>query len=246
MRTRGWALVIMSTLTAAAGGAAADGAVEVAASIDVTVTVEATAAPPPSFVVDAAPLPVVVDAAPLPFVVDTSASAGAASALTSSTPLVRPHWEAALAMVLPLELGDPGLHAAVGRQIGSFRLAGEYTLTDAASDRAMPGALAVVSDCGQRQRLGVAARYRLGLGTPDVGVGFYLEGGLGQATTRWSKTGTSRRDDALIGLGFELAGGGARLAGFELGGRFTIADGDGPDAAREVTGVITVGLLVGG
>ena len=231
MRTRGRALVITSAIAAAGATAWADAAVEVAAAIDVTVTVETAPAP-----------------APAPMSASVAAPADAdPHALTFVTPLTRPHWEAALAVVLPLDLGDPGLHLAAGRQIGSVRLAGEYTLTDAASDRARPGTAMVIPDCGQRQRLGVAARYRLGVGAPGVGAGFYLEAGIGQATTTWKLTGTSRRRDALVGLGLEMAGGaGGRLAGFELGARFTIADGDGPTPTRDVVGVITMGLLVGG
>ena len=143
---------------------------------------------------------------------------------------------------------DVGLHAAAGRAFGPLRLAGEYTLGDASADRAVAvgGAVGVMADCGQRQRLGVAARYRVDLGLPTMGTGAYVEAGVGRATTAWKSGVTSTRDDMLLGVGFELLGGDARVVGMDLGMRVTIAEPEQPGAAKDTTGVITVGLLLGG
>jgi hypothetical protein len=217
-----------------ASGARADAAVavvatahvEVAAHVDVVVVGAADPAPAPAMVA--------VD--------------GGGAGLTTATPLSRSHWEAGIAMTLPLALGDVGLHAAAGRAFGPLRLAGEYTLGDASADRAVAvgGAVGVMADCGQRQRLGVAARYRVDLGLPTMGTGVYVEAGVGRATTAWKSGFTSTRDDMLLGVGFELLGGDARVVGMDLGMRVTIAEPEQPGAAKDTTGVITVGLLLGG
>lgn len=217
-----------------AGGARADAVVaveagahvEVSARVDVVVTGEATAVVAP-----APPAP-----APL--------AATDAGGLTFATPLTRPHWEGELAMTLPLALGDVGLHAAIGRQVGAFRVAAEYTLTDASTDTGVGPLMAVPLDCGRQQRLGLALRYRLGLGLPELGTGLYVEAGLGRNTVAWKTRGTTRHDDVLLGVGFDMLGGGARTVGLDLGARFTLADTGGGD--REATGVIALGLLVGG
>lgn len=208
---------------------AAAAQVEVSAHVDVVVAGDATAvgvaeAPPPL--------------APPP-------GPGGVSGLTFATPLTRPHWEGELAMTLPLALGDVGLHAAIGRQVGAFRLAAEYTLSDVSTDGGGSPLMALPVDCGRQQRLGVALRYRLGVGLPELGTGLYVEAGLGRNTVAWKSRGaTTRHDDVLLGLGFDMLGGGARTVGLDLGARFTLADTGGGD--REATGVIALGLLVGG
>lgn len=168
-----------------------------------------------------------------------SASAPAEGELVWSTPLARPHWEAAVAMALPLDTaGDIGLHVAAGRQLGGFRLALEYTRSDTAGDRpSKTGAL--MADCGLSQRIGVAARYRVGMGAPPVGFGAYLEGGAGRDEVSWSHSGTSVERDLMLGLGVELVGGGDRLFGVDIGARFVLAE-------RTTTGFLTVGLIAGG
>lgn len=200
--------------------------VEVSAHVDVVVTGEAGE--------------VAAAEAPPPAPPGASDPAG----LTFATPLTRPHWEGELAMTLPLALGDVGLHAAVGRQVGAFRVAAEYTLSDVSTDGGAGPLTAVPLDCGRQQRLGVALRYRLGLGLPELGTGLYVEAGLGRNTVAWKTRGTTRHDDVLLGLGFDMLGGGARTVGLDLGARFTLADTGGGD--REATGVIALGLLVGG
>lgn len=200
--------------------------VEVSAHVDVVVTgaageVVAAEAPPP--------------APPVP---------PDAGGLTFATPLTRPHWEGELAMTLPLARGAVGLHAAIGRQVGAFRVAAEYTLTDASTDGGAGPLRAVPLDCGRQQRLGLALRYRLGLGLPELGTGLYVEAGLGRNTVAWKTRGTTRHGDVLLGVGFDMLGGGARTVGLDLGARFTLADTGGGD--REATGVIALGLLVGG
>ncbi len=199
---------------------AAEAHVEVSAHVDVVVMGEAAA----------------VDA-PAPAATDVGG-------LTFATPLTRPHWEGELAMTLPLALGDVGLHAAIGRQVGAFRVAAEYTLTDTSTDTGAGPLSAVPLDCGRQQRLGLALRYRLGVGLPELGTGLYVEAGLGRNTVAWKTRGTTRHDDVLLGVGFDMLGGGARTVGLDLGARFTLADTGAGD--REATGVIALGLLVGG
>ncbi len=235
MRPRHHRLVTIATLLAASvstalagpgAGAGFDAAVEVEAVVEVRVEVA----------------PEVVRVASPPPVVATASTTGWGTAGT--VPLERPHWEVGLAMTVPLGAGDLGVHAAAGRQVGPVRLAAEYTLTAASGDRDRAGG--VVLDCGQRQRLGLAARYRLGVGTPEVATGLFVEGGLGLVETRWQVTGAARQRDAMAGLGVELAAGRARLAGLDVGARVTIAARDTAGAPREVTGLLLVGLLVGG
>lgn len=173
---------------------------------------------------------------------------GGGSELTFDTPLSRSHWEAGVAMTVPMGFGDIGLHAAVGRAFGPLRLAGEYTLDSASADRTVSTGWtsAVMADCGQRQRLGLGARYRVDMGLATMGTGVYVEAGVGRATTTWKSGAESTRKDVLLGLGFELLGGGQRLIGMDLGARFTIAEAEQPGAAKDTTGLITIGLLVGG
>ncbi|MBL8626546.1 MAG: hypothetical protein JNK64_34840 [Myxococcales bacterium] len=201
--------------------------VEVSAHVDVVVSGDGSAVVAP----EAPPPPPLVPP-------------GDAGGLTFATPLTRPHWEGELAMTLPLALGDVGLHAAIGRQVGAFRVAAEYTLSDASTDGGAGPLMAVPVDCGRQQRLGVALRYRLGIGLPELGTGLYVEAGLGRNTVAWKTRGTTRHDDVLLGVGFDMLGGGARTVGLDLGARFTLADTGGGD--REATGVIALGLLVGG
>lgn len=147
--------------------------------------------------------------------------------LTVETPLSRPHWEAVLAMALPMDLGDLGLHAAFGRQVGPFRAAAEYTLR------------------GDEQRLGVAGRYRVDLGDDTVGMGFYGEAGVGIERIRDERSGLDSRRDALFGFGFEVMGGDHRTVGLEMGARFILAERNLPDEPRELVALVTVGLQVG-
>ena len=165
--------------------------------------------------------------------------AGVASAdETAPSPLMRPHWEAEVAMVLPLELAhDPGVHVAVGRQIGGFRLAAEYTRGDASIDR--PSGFTVMTDSGLSQRLGIAARYRVGMGAPPIGFGAYLEGGLGRDEVTWSRGDSTVARDLMLGLGVEMAGGDERLFGLDVGARFVLG-------GRETAALFTIGLIAGG
>lgn len=209
MRTRAALLVVML----GAGVASADEvAVAIEAHVEVAVTVDGT-----------------------------PRTAPASDDLTWTTPLARPHWEAAVAMAVPIDTsGEPGLHVALGRQLGGFRLALEYTRTDAAGDRpsmTIPGL--VSPDCGLSQRLGVAARYRVGMGAPPVGFGAYLEGGLGRDEVTWSHSPTTVERDLMLGLGVEVVGGDDRLLGFDMGARFVLAD-------RATAAMLVVGLIAGG
>ncbi len=215
-----------------ASGARADGVVvvEAAAHVEVSAHVDVVVGGEAAAIVAPAP-------APPPASTDVGG-------LTFATPLTQPHWEGELAMTLPLALGDVGLHAAIGRQVGAFRVAAEYTLTDASTDTGAGPLSAAPLDCGRQQRLGLALRYRLGVGLPELGTGLYVEAGLGRNTVAWKTRGTTRHDDVLLGLGFDMLGGGARTVGLDLGARFTLADTGGGD--REATGVIALGLLVGG
>lgn len=137
------------------------------------------------------------------------------------------HWEAGLGVqgsiamgIGPIEAHEPvGLQLTAGRQIGSFRLAGDFSLV------AFSGCIGREEVDGQVHRIGASARYRIPVGgTSDIfgrprtsGVGFYVGGGLGRQSIRYVGGGHSARSDAMVELGIEFAAGKKRFAGFDLG-----------------------------
>ncbi len=178
------------------------------------------------------------------------ARADADATLSTSTPLTRDHWELGLAMLLPAELDqDVGAQAVLARQVGPLRLGLEYAMVGRCAERMLydkdTGAVEVAKVDAQVHRIGVGARYRVGLGTSSVGTGVYLEGGVGRQQHRFERGPALTRDDVALGFGFEMLGGGAQLVGFDLGGRFTLARGATDDAPVESTATVVLGLLLG-
>jgi hypothetical protein len=181
--------------------------------------------------------------------VSTSGDARDPGRSTFVTPLTRSHWEAGLGMVFPMQQGgEIGVHAALGRTFGPLRVTGEYSLGGASTDRTVTAGwiTSTAADCGQRERFGVAARYRVAAGTPDAGGGLYVEAGVGRATTAWKSFGKTTRDDVLLGVGVDMLAGGVRSIGMDLGARITIAEPEQPDGPRDTTVMMAIGLLVGG
>lgn len=217
-------LVVCLALTGAAAPAVADvvAAVEIEAHVEVAARVE-VAAP----------------------IVDAPRPAG----LEERSPLTRGHWELGLAMLLPIDHGDPGAHAVLGRQLGPVRLGLEYSLGSACADQTYvdkaTGAIMTEAADAQLHRIGAAARYRVGVGMDDVGAGLYLEAGVGRQQLRFDRGPAAVRDDVLIGIGMDVLGGGRQLVGLDIGGRFTLASGSSDAAPAEVTAALVVGLLLG-
>ena len=139
------------------------------------------------------------------------------------------HWEASVGVqgaismdIGPIEAHEPaGLQITAGRQLGSFRLAGDFSLLS------FSGCIGPEDVEGQIHRLGASARYRLSMtGDQDVfggpafmGASVYVGGGLGRQSIRYVGGGHSARTDAMLELGMEIAGGLKHIAGIDVGVR---------------------------
>lgn len=136
-----------------------------------------------------------------------------------------------------------GVHAAAGRQLGHWRLAGEYTFLSFESFFTGAG--------GQLHRVGGAVRYRVGLPMPDAAMetGFYVEAGAGHQRFAWTGGGSEGRRDLAFGLGYELAGGHGQVAGFDVGVRVLaagkLADGPRMDETLDLAWTIQIGGVLG-
>lgn len=234
-----------------------DARVAVEVAVDVAVDVGAGAA------VDAAP--VVVTAAPVAGV-DAAPVVLTAAPAAEGTPLDGHRWEAGVGVLVTPSFSAgaldakeaAGVHAALGRQLGPWRLAAEYSFLpfDGCVDAYDAGGRWMGWDDypGQLHRLGAAARYRVGVGAPEVAAGLYVEAGVGRQAIRLEEGGGATRHDVALGLGFEMAGGISRIVGMDLGVRATAAPaptsgvpGARPgDATTDVTVGFVLGLLVGG
>lgn len=148
-------------------------------------------------------------------------------------PLVAPHWELSIGMLLPMELsGDgPTLAVAAGRQIGPVRLAVDYSRYVRASE---------VYVCPyEASRLGLSARYRVSLGFDVGAIGAYVEGGLGREVAR-HEMATEIAPSVLVGVGLEGLFGDRGSIGFDLGYRMHI-----DTATDDTVSLIQFGLLLG-
>lgn len=150
-------------------------------------------------------------------------------------PLVAPHWEVAVGMLLPFELSSDGPTLAVqaGRQIGPLRLAVDY----ARYERPFPQA----GICPyEASRLGLSARYRVSLGMGVAAFGAYVEGGLGREVARHHDM-TATSPSVLVGAGVEAMFGERRSIGFDVGYRMHI-----DTATQASVSLLQLGMLLGG
>lgn len=136
-----------------------------------------------------------------------------------------------------------GVHATAGRQLGSWRVSGE--LVFASFDD-------IFEDVGgQLQRYGVSVRYRFDLpgagGHQQLRPGAYVEAGAGQQRIAWDLGGELVRKDLAFGVGYEMATGTRRIAGFHTGLEVLAAEslGDPMDRTLDLTWMIVMGGLFG-
>lgn len=174
-------------------------------------------------------------------------AANSAGTLTSETPLTSVHWEGGLAMAIGMDLSaDINVHAAFGLQVDAVRIAAEYTMNKAHSETMDPTSTwRMIDHWGQNQRFGLAGRYRLDVGTSDIGAGLYVEAGAGLNVTNWAKQADTRQGDVMLGLGCEFLVGERKRMGMDFGFRFLISEGVTADAPRDVATIFTLGMLVG-
>ncbi len=138
------------------------------------------------------------------------ATAGTAHADSSDDPFVRDRTEVGFGMLVggytvgPVGGAAVGMHLDLGRQMGPFKLYGEYHLLSV-------GESATTVDDPVRgilHRVGLAARYNFaeiggGRYKPIQGT-FWLEGGMGRQIVQWTEGGKLTRDDASFGFGAQM------------------------------------------
>jgi len=138
------------------------------------------------------------------------ATAGTARADSSDDPFVRNRTEVGFGMLVggysvgPVGGAAVGMHLDLGRQMGPFKLYGEYNFMSVGESAT------TVEDPtrGMLHRLGLGARYNFaeiggGKYKPIQGT-FWLEGGIGRQRVQWMEGGVLTRDDASFGFGAQM------------------------------------------
>jgi hypothetical protein len=230
---------VLATILVAVGPTAAADTVDV----NVDVNVDVTTTPTEPMIVE----PVIVEPGP---------------------PLLRGHRLEGSVMVeggaMPaigdLHGGMFGARASLGMQLGRLRLSGEYGFASYWASRDLytdDGWWMGWEDVGgQVHRFGAVARLRGSVGvdpTSGASVGGYVEGGVGRQRILWNGGGELERNDIVLGLGFEIAGGRQRFGGFDLGVRVLAvpkASGTVPGCAATCTRAsedrtLDLGIVVG-
>ncbi len=129
--------------------------------------------------------------------------------------------------------GQFGARGELARQLGRLRIGVEGSIAKFWGERTPPGTdwWDAMETGGEIARVGATARLRATGTMPSqapqfpngVDGAFYVEGGAGKQFIAWNHGGADERYDFMLGLGFELAGGGRRMGGFDVNVRAVVA-----------------------
>lgn len=130
--------------------------------------------------------------------------------------------------------GQFGARGEVARQFGALRIGIEGSIAKFAASRDLYDDMGWWDGWddvgGEVSRVGLTARLRSvhrTLPQPHMPNGadlaFYVEGGLGQQYIAWDGGGAYERNDFMLGVGFEIAGGQRRMGGMDLNVRAVVA-----------------------
>ena len=150
--------------------------------------------------------------------------------------------------------GQFGVRGEIARQLGPLRIGVEGSIAKFAAQRDLYDSMGWWNGWedvgGEVSRVGLTARLRTGMITEPTPMApyradlvFYVEGGVGQQHIAWDTGDANERQDFMLGVGFEIAGGRDRIGGFDLNVRAVVAPS--LDSSVETHDVSIIGGLGG-